>query len=293
MKIDTTKPFEIKLEKFSLGSTKDSINPYMTIKLLRKRYESEGFAVSQSNDFETNMLVWFSRKNKHMDKYIKVKIGEYRPNLKTEEYIKQTLQTFSVDQIQKLLFVCRICSYLGDPSFPDFVIKKGRIGLRYAYVGDEMLRDKTTFMIIVNGLMELDFNFCSLDFVDHKHPEKLLIELPKMLESILQSLSGRLNLSRSFEDTGVDMSFFQKWSRQKSIDTDDIPGAYEKFMSVVSADSKVKGLLEKLFSTGPEKLLEGRTKPEQLLSLRNAFGINMLEANDLTNLYNITMSGRN
>lgn len=288
MKIDLTKPFEIKLEKFSIGSTKDSINPYMTGKLIRKKYESEGFVVSQSNDFETSMLVWFARKNKYLDKYIKVKIGEYKKHPKTEDYIKQITGIFSDDQIKKLLFICRICSYLGDPSFADFVITKGKkIGLRYVYTGDEILRDKILFMVMAKGLVETDFNFCSLDFIDHKYQEKISFDIGKVMEGLVASLSGRVNMGRSLEDTGIDMSFFQKWSGQKSIDTTDIDKAYEKFMENVSSESKIKTLLEKLISMDPAKILGGKSRPEQLLALRTSLGINMLEANDLINLYSM------
>lgn len=289
MKIDITKPFEVELEKFTFGSTKDSINPYTTGKILRKKCESSGFVVVQCADFEANMLVWFSRRHNFLDKYIKVKIGEYKTHSKTESYISQMLAMFKPEEAEKLLFICRICSYLGDPSFPDFIVKKENyLGLRYAYVGDEMLRDRIAFILLSNGILNIEIKFCCLDFIDFMHPEKLSVDLAKNMENLLKTLSKRVNIGNSTEDTNIDLLLFKKWADDKSIDTEDINKSYQNFMSRVSAETPLKKLLSKLQSVDNRRLLEGKTRPEQLAVLRNALGINMMEANDLLNLHGIT-----
>src|SRR3989338_9808059 len=106
MIFDVKKPFEVSVEKFPLQSKKDEVNPYMIGKLLRKRYESLGFSVVKTDNFETSLLIEFVRKYKFLDKYIKVKLGEYRQNKNIEEYNKQILQLLTLEDVQKLLFVC-------------------------------------------------------------------------------------------------------------------------------------------------------------------------------------------
>ncbi len=289
MKIDLTKPFEIKLEKFSLDAAKDSVNPYMKGKILRKKYESEGYKVIQSSDFENSLLIWFIRKHKFLDKYIKVKVGEYKHNTKIEDYNKQIIEIMKEEDIEKLLFVCRICSYLGDPSFPDFIINKDKKpSLIYVHTGDEMLRNKIAFILLSSGILDIKISFSCLDFVDYKMPEKLDIDMEKTMQDILQAFAGRVDIEKSFEETGIDLRIFKNFLGEKTIDTEAIKKAHEIFMSAVSAENKIKTLLKKLQSASQPHTLEGKPKPEQLAALRASLGINMLEANDLLNLYEIT-----
>ncbi len=91
MKMDFSMPMEIAIEKFSMDSKKDSINPYMTGKILRKKYEEAGYRVLQTGDFESSLLVEFVRKYRYLDKYIKVKLGEYNRSQKVEDFHKNIL----------------------------------------------------------------------------------------------------------------------------------------------------------------------------------------------------------
>lgn len=175
MIIDLKAPLVINLDKFSLNYKKDDINPYMVKKLLRKKYESINYKTIQGDDFETILLLTFVRKTHYIDKYIKVKLGEYKPNTKVEEYNQELLDIFDFDKIQKLLFICRICSYIGDPSFPEFVVyNQKESALRYVYIGDELLPDKMVF-ILLSKLFGIEIKLAAIDFSDHKNQENLFV----------------------------------------------------------------------------------------------------------------------
>ena len=278
----------VPIEKFSIENRKDEINPYMIGKILRKKYEAIGYKVFQAQDFESNLLVEFVRRYKILDKYTKVKLGEYRKNQKTLDYNKELIKIMGWERIEKLLFLCRICSYLGDPSFPDFIIYgKGEPELRYAYSGDELVKSRLFFILIAEKL-GLKIKFCSIDFSDFKQKEAVETDFSDLANDVISSLSSRVDFETSLKDIGIDFRIFRDWEAE--IDSKDALHIYETFKKNLSQENKIKDLLTKLEVSGRSNEIEGKQKPEQLLALRNLLGVNMMEAHELINLYNICKS---
>ena len=276
--------FAVPIEKFQLENKKDEINSYMIGKILRKKYESLGYKVMQTQDFETSLLIGFVRKYRFLDKYIKVKLGEYKRNLKILEYNKEILALLGEENTEKLLFVCRICSYLGDPSFPDFIISgNGKTELRYVYTGDELVRSKI-FFILLSKILGIQIKFCSTDFSDFKNKENIEADFKKTLGEINKSFSLRINLETSFDDVGIDFNLFKSW--EAKIGQKDMELAYGLFKKKISSDKKLDGLLDRMKNID-RKSFDEKPKPEQLTALRNTLGINMLEANELLVLMEI------
>ena len=278
--------FEITIEKFSLPNKKDEINPYMTGKLVRKKYESSGHRIFQCQDFENNLLVWFIKKYRNLDKYTKVKIGEYKKNSKTDDYNKEVLRILDEDKIEKLLFLCRICSYLGDPSFPDFIIYgKNEPELKYVYTGDEILENKLFFILLAKKLLDLKISFSSLDFTDFSRPENIKYYENEIIQNCLNKISKRLDMESA--ETLLDLRFLKTWS----VDSwKDLESSYKLFIEFSGRPNKLKEMLSKTENLKLLSEIENKPKPEKLSVLNKTLGINMLEANDLLNLYNIVRS---
>ncbi len=284
---DLKDPFTIHLDKFSLNYKKDDINPYMTKKLLRKKYESIGYKTIPGDDFETSLLLTFVRKTHYIDKYIKVKLGEYKPNTKVEEYNQELLDIFDLDKIQKLLFVCRICSYIGDPSFPEFIVyNQKESALRFVYNGDELLPDRLVF-ILLSKFFGIEIKLAAIDFSDNTNQENLKVDILKAVERALQSLEKRVNLENSLGETNIDLRIFKKWITDKQINSEEFLNVYNNFNQAVNAPNKLKELLVRLEGLDTKKVLGNKERPENLKALREALGVNMLEAVDVLNLWDI------
>ncbi len=285
MNLDLNSPLEITADKFGLDYKKDEVNSYMIKKILKKKYESLGYKTIEGGDFETNLLLIFVRKTKYLDKYVKVKLGEYKNNSKAEEYNQELLDTFDFETVEKLLFICRICSYIGDPGFPDFIVYSNQeTALRYVYVGDEILKEKLVF-ILLSKIFGIEIKLAAVDFKDQEYPESLKIDVLGVLEKSLQSLEKRVNLEKSAEDTGIDLKIFRSWLKSKQINSEEFIKLYNQFTQEANSPTKLKDLVTKLESIDTIKLKGER--PEKLKTLRESLGINMLEAVDLLNLWEI------
>ena len=286
MLIDLGKPVKIGIEKFSFDCRKEDLNPFAIKKLLKNKYDAQGKVLLGEN-FEEAMLLEFIKKYRCLDRYTKVKIGEYTPQKKVLEYKAQVLEALKIEDIEKLLFLCRICSYIGDPSFPDFILNVKSQGLRFVYTGDELIPEKLVFLFLGNILGVHEIKLATLDFTDFKYPESLQVDMGKTLETALEALSKRANIENSLVETGIDFKFFKKWAETKSIDTEEVFFAYKKFAESASKNDSLKGMLERMESVDIGKHFIGRPKQEKLKVLRDAFGINMLIADDLLNVYEI------
>ncbi len=281
--IDITKPFEISLEKFKFNSKKDDLNQFAIKKLVKNKYTEQGYSIIPGENFEENLLIEFVKKHKVLDKYTKVKLGEYIFRQKVADYNKQILEIFEFEKIEKLLFICRFCSYMGDPGFPDYIINKGSDALlRQTYTGDELISEKIMFIFLAK-MFGIETKLSTLDFEDFQYPESLKIDLIKTLEEALHTLETRVNFQNSFQETGIDFSVFKKWVERKSIDTDEFLEMYKKFLEKIRDDTALKALLEKMHTVD----LSSAQRQEKLKSIRQSLGVNMILASDLLNVYEI------
>ncbi len=304
MTINLTVPFEVNIDRFKIDYKKDQVNPYMAKKILKKKYESLGYTIIPGDNFETNLLLEFIRKHKYLDNYSKVKLGEYKPNASEDEYNKQVLGIVDFQRIQKLLFVCRVCSLIGDPGFPDFIVYKRREGrlpsnfrvqnneeaLRYVYTEDGLSVEKSVFMVFTKLLDVIDVKPAAVDFSDFSNSETVKINLLVVLEKAFAALSKRVNVQNSLKDIGIDLTLFKKWLEDKQINSEDIEMMYRGFIDKVSAPIKLKELVSKLELVDTHSILGNKERAEKLKSLREYLGINMLEAVDVLNLWEICKS---
>ncbi|MBI4163845.1 MAG: hypothetical protein HY512_03205 [Candidatus Aenigmarchaeota archaeon] len=276
----------------------------MAKKILRKKYESLGYTIIPGDNFETSLLLEFIRKHKYLDNYSKVKLGEYKPNAGVEEYNKQVIGVLDFQRIQKLLFICKICSLIGDPGFPDFLVYKRREGrlpsnfrvqnseeaLRYVYSEDGLSVEKSVFIAFAKLLNVINVKLAAVDFSDFSNPDIAKIDLLEVLEKAFSVLSKRVNVQNSLRDIGIDLTVFKKWLVDKQVNRVDIEKMYQDFVEAVSVSTKLKELIKKLELMDINSLLGKKDRPEKLKSLREALGINMLEAVDVLNLWEITQT---
>ena len=290
MKINLEKPFTVEIEKFKSEFKKDDLDTFTLRKPLKGQFESLGYQVILGENFEVNLLVDFVKKYKAIDKYTKVKIGDFRPKKEIKEYNQKVIEILGTETIEKLLFLCRICSYISDPSFPDYLICKSverDLGFRYSYREGEILDDKVFFIFLAKEVFDIkNIKFSTLDFLDFQFPQSISFNISPILERVLGKISQRVNIENSIEETGIDFSLLKKWIEKKEIEKEDFIKMYMSFLGRFSKENKLVELLEKLKNMDTS-FLNKDSRQGKLMALVQALRINMLEAQDLLNLYEI------
>lgn len=114
---------------------------------INKQIISRMFDTIDGADFEKHLLL----AQKHKTPYIKVKTsGKNADRLKTEEYTKRISLAFDQQTLQKFLYICSFCSYIGGPGFPDLVVLGHEPGL--FFTTQELLPENVVFALLANLL---------------------------------------------------------------------------------------------------------------------------------------------
>lgn len=284
MKISLETPLEIQLEKFKSEFKKDDMNSFVLRKPLIQKYQEAGYKVLFGEDFEENLIIEFVRKHKFIDKYLKVKLGEFKSKESVKEYNETLIDVLGMDIIEKLLFLCRVCSYVSDPSFPNYIIYNNeKILFRYSYT-DEIIDDIYFFIFLARMFGIDNIKFSALDFEDFENPEKIEIDMEKLLEKVIQKLENRISLEHSLEETGIDFQIFKKWLETGEADPEDLFSAYNNFMEKISEDKSLNELISKLDNLN----LKDKTRKEKEMIIVKELGIDIIKAHDVLNLYEIS-----
>jgi len=152
-------------------------------KLAEMHYKNLGYIVIPGFDFENNMI--FSLKNEfdYLDPYLKVKLGRAKGSPLVTAYANHLLQYLTKKEVMLLLYLCRLCSYLGGPGFPEFIIVDQKIRRwSLVVVAEEVPAEYAlfAFMIRLLGLCEIKMANIRRSGVQ----EKAVIDIKGVMESI-------------------------------------------------------------------------------------------------------------
>lgn len=127
----------------------DFYSHYMATKLAEKHYRSGGYFVFRGTDFENNFILYFneSRKKRYLDDYTKIKIGRSGLTEDIRVYCENMMVVIPAETVDMLLYLCRLCSYIGGPGFPDIVITKGNEFYLYYVLFDELQTNQKLFLV--------------------------------------------------------------------------------------------------------------------------------------------------
>lgn len=154
--------------------SKEGLFPHMKTKMAEHFYRERGFEILEGEDFEHNLIRLFAKSEqwRKADRYSKVKMGK-NPDVIKEAYCRAALSLFPKHDVERLLYACRECSYLGGPGFPEFIAYKGDEML-FVYVGssDELLASQKIFMALVT-LFGIHADFTLFDVADKPIPPRL------------------------------------------------------------------------------------------------------------------------
>lgn len=153
----------------------ENVNEFINKQLVSRMFDSLDGA-----DFEKNMLL---ETGVH-DQYTRVKLGG--KTKKDEEYCNKILLHFDQQTIAKLLYICRMCSYLGGPGFPDLVLFGHTETL--CYTASKLTPEQILFVLFAQALEVGEVKM--LEVVprgDRKQREPFKIEVKTFLDRIVHS----------------------------------------------------------------------------------------------------------
>ena len=205
---------------------------------VNKQLVSQMFDCLDGGDFERALLLEWGRR----DKYTGVKLAG--KGKKDEKYVKRVFEYLSREDVAKLLYICRFCSYLGGPGFPDLIVLGHEWELRFT--SKELPLESKLFAILAK-----EFGFSNIriaravpegsgkkyqplkinvkEFLNSLFKEKRFLHYLEALEDLikgererLEGLSGEKEILQCkdeikyLEEQREEMPFFliKKWSAE-------------------------------------------------------------------------------
>lgn len=178
----------------------DNFSAFSAVRLAKKAFENLGFAVYEGGDFEDNFCMFFYENDRlFCDEYIKVKLGKssiteakheycaeckHSHNLRerrSTHYCSEVLSVVPEPDVRLLLALCRFCSYIGDPGFPDLILLKG--GWRLTYVLFDRLSLSQQMFLLLSRLVGLDVRIVRLNMKESE--EVFEVDSFMLLSSVL------------------------------------------------------------------------------------------------------------
>lgn len=278
-------------------------------KLIESHYKKLGYIVIQGLDFENNMVSALKNEFSYLDPYLKVKLGHAR-GLATA-YASQLSACMGRKEIMLMLYLCRLCSYLGGPGFPDFIIINPQTKKWFlAVVAEELPPEYVMFMFMTKLL-----NICEIKISNIQRAglqKEIAIDIKSVFENIskterFRSFSGGIEDEvyrlRNLKDPDVkdELSFLEeqtykmpfflikKWLKEGRAEKDDVLLSYENFEK---SNRKTKDIIERLsgeMHNDNDYRAMGNGKDEETLKkkfdwLMKTFGIGESRAKELLGL---------
>ncbi len=126
-------------------------------KLVEMYYKKLGYSVFPGFDFENNMVFALKDEFTYLDPYLKVKLGRAKGSPLITDYANDILQYLNKEEVMMLLYLSRLCSYLGGPGFPEFIIVSPEKRWSLIIVGEELPTEYAFFALMVKllGICEI------------------------------------------------------------------------------------------------------------------------------------------
>lgn len=201
MQLSINDAMEIPVEQVKTYINIDEMDFYshpMAIKLAKKHYEKQGCKVLVGNDFESSMLLALNADadRRALDDYTKVKLGRAKVGDDVNIYSDKVMSTVPKATVDSLLHLCRLCSYTGDPAFPDLIlIKNDAWELNYVIFDELQLSHK--MFILLAKLLDVDVGLCRVVFGEKS--EAVRIVPSAVLGSVLSD-SRALSIIHGIEE---------------------------------------------------------------------------------------------
>lgn len=246
-------------ELIPVGFDARDLDVFVDRKLVEAHYKNRGYIVIPGFDFENNMVFALKDEFAYLDPYLQVKLGRAKGSPLVGAYANQVLQHVNKQEIMPLLYLCRLCSYLGGPGFPEFIIidKSGSWSLVIVVEEPPAEYALFAFMIRLLGLCEI-----KMAKIKRKEAsEKTAIDMKAILENIaaterfrnfvenIESELHKLNSDKSdelkfLEEQMCKTPFFliKKWLKEGAVKSD-ILYAYENFEA---SNSGMKALIARI-----------------------------------------------
>lgn len=124
---------------------------------LNKQLVSRMFDCLDGAEFERNLLPLLEGK----DRYARLKLHNRTARLERkgqsgqdrgadESYSRRVLEYLDQEQVRKLLYCCRFCSYLGGPGFPDLILFGH--GIEFRYTSRQLPAESVMFALLAKTL---------------------------------------------------------------------------------------------------------------------------------------------
>ena len=175
----------VKCIKPSIDLTQiENFSCFSAVRLAKKYFERQGFSVFDGGNFENNFTLYFYDNDNRMffDEYIKVKLGKAHVTTDEIEYCETILKNVPEHTVRMLLTLCRFCSYIGDPGFPDLVLVGKDYSLKYVLF-DELSQSQKMFLLL-SKLLEIEIDVVKLEPIEKE--ETLRIDVSQLLSSVLE-----------------------------------------------------------------------------------------------------------
>ncbi|MBI2579721.1 MAG: hypothetical protein HYW27_02360, partial [Candidatus Aenigmarchaeota archaeon] len=201
-----------------------------------------GYTVLLGDDFENNMLLHVMD-YPFMDRYKQVKMGKKDPLIL--RYNTAAAAAMPPDDIIKLLYISRLCSYVGGPGMCDMIlIKDGRYRLGHIIAEDSMRRETALFIFLAKFVFSL-CDVIMIDVVNKKIGNKYQVDFRKIFREILDDgvLKKRWNnIDDSFDAFAsryrekVPFFIIQKWVNEGEAEEEDIFRNFRNLYQIVEEE---------------------------------------------------------
>ncbi len=161
----------------------ENYSHFSAVRLAKKYFERQGFSVLDGGDFENNFMLYFYDNNDRLffDEYIKVKLGKAHVTVDEINYCEQILKKIPEPVVRQLLALCRFCSYMGDPGFPELVLagKEGQI----KYVLFDELSASQKMFLLFSRMLDIEIEIVKM--APEEKYEMIKIDIDALLGSVL------------------------------------------------------------------------------------------------------------
>ncbi|MFH1977896.1 MAG: hypothetical protein ABIJ92_01055 [Candidatus Aenigmatarchaeota archaeon] len=263
--IPIEKEVEVITEDVKSPTIKDEETDYMVqLKIAQAYYKFKGYEVLLGHDFEENLITFVSPEDSTdrmlLDEYTKIKLWKKKKTPEIVEYSQRIIDVIGEEKTKQILFICRLCSFLGGPGFPEIIlIKDNKMELRFIKI-DDLLKEQKFFSFFVKDLLQV----CDIK-VSEVIPNTLIREEKKASCTIKELLEEGKSGDRAdmylkeldelikkednedekkyLQDQRYNIPFFMfvKWSNDGKVDSKDIEEHFKKINEI--AENKRKDFI--------------------------------------------------
>ncbi|GEM_PF-3496942 len=266
-------------------------------KLIEQHYKSLDYIVLNGEDFESNMVFFLKDEFIYLDPYIKVKIGKAKKC--DEEYTKLLINYMGYETIEHLLYLCRLCSYLGGPGFPDFIVlnKKSKQFV-LVFVKEDLLIENVFFLAVSKllGISIIPANIKkndSKDFIEINIKEAFENEMKKerftKYSADLELYLHKLNTERKAPNFHDEIEFIReqmykmpfllirKWVKDGKATKEDLIRSCEEFQSSLTNMRILINTIKDQTNKDPMYVAFGKGKDEPTIKSKYEYIMNKFE----------------